>query len=111
LLYLNLEAVEHYVLRARVTGIVSDLEREPRPLGNGAACTMHKVLTKMVWRDMGQGAELHGHSHDSARPSLPHNGHYLVEQVGNQGRFMHGGSPRWVCWVPLRRSMWGNCWR
>jgi hypothetical protein len=74
----DIKAGEHYVLRMRITEIVSDLERESRLFSYGTACTMHKVLAKMVWRDMGQGPELHGHSYDSARPLLPHNGHYLV---------------------------------
>ena len=47
-LLLNFEAVEHYVLRTRVTGIAPDFEREPHPFGHGAAGTMHKVLTKML---------------------------------------------------------------
>jgi hypothetical protein len=90
-LLLDLEAVEHHVLRPRIAEVVPNLDRESRPFGNGATGTVHKVLTKVVWRDMRQGAEPHGHSYDSARPLLPHNGCYLAQQIGNQGRFMHSG--------------------
>jgi hypothetical protein len=43
---LDIKTGEHHVLRMRVTKIVSDLERESRPFGYGAACTIHKVLAK-----------------------------------------------------------------
>ena len=80
-LLLNLQAIEHYLLRMRVAGIVPDLERKSCPFGKGAAGAMHKVLTQMGWRDMAQGAEFHSHAHDSACALLSHNGHDLVEQV------------------------------
>src|SRR5262245_45568150 len=103
-LLLNLQAIEHYLLRMRVAGIVPDLERKSCPFGKGAACAMHKVLTHMGWRDMAQGAEFHSHAHDSACALLSHNGHDLVEQVSNQGRFMHGGSPRYTSHVHRRSA-------
>ena len=42
-LLLNREAVEYHILRTRVTGIVPDLEREPRPFGNGAAPALFRI--------------------------------------------------------------------